>query len=56
MGFSDKDKILIKNLHDSKGYRRYGAKKANERVSFKKLDQGECYAASCLLETNPYCG
>jgi len=27
MGFSDEDKILIKNLHDSKGYRGYGAKK-----------------------------
>jgi len=27
MGFSDKDKILIKNLHDSKGYRGYGDKK-----------------------------
>jgi len=27
MGFSNKDKILIKNLHDSKGYQGYGAKK-----------------------------
>ena len=27
MGFSDKDKILIKNFHGSKGYRGYGAKK-----------------------------
>jgi len=30
MGFSDKDKILIKNLHKSKGYRGYSAKKTNE--------------------------
>jgi len=27
MGFSDEDKILIKNLHDSEGYLWYGAKK-----------------------------
>jgi len=33
MGFSDEDKILIKNLHDSEGYLWYGAKKTNERVS-----------------------
>jgi len=30
MGFSDEDKILVKNLHDSKGYRGYGAKETNE--------------------------
>ena len=39
MEFSDEDKILIKNLHDSKGYRGYGAKKTNERVSLKMLEQ-----------------
>jgi len=33
MGFSGEDKILIKNLHDSKGYLEHGAKKTNERVS-----------------------
>jgi len=30
MGFSDEDKILIKNVHDSEGY---SAKKTSERVS-----------------------
>jgi len=30
MGSSDEDKILIKNLHCSKGYRGYGVKKTNE--------------------------
>jgi len=39
MGFSHWDKILIKNLHDWKGYWGYGAKKTIERVSFKKLEQ-----------------
>ena len=38
MEFSDEDKILIKNLHDSKGYRGYGSKKLI--ISFlKKLEQ-----------------
>ena len=37
MGLSDEDKILIKNLHDSKGNVGYGngAKKTNARVSWK---------------------
>jgi len=33
MGVSDEDKILIKNVHYSKGYWGYGAKKTTERVS-----------------------
>jgi len=36
MGFSDKDNICIKNLHDLKWYRGYGAKKSNETVSCRK--------------------
>jgi len=35
-GLATKIKILIKNLHDSKGY---GAKKTNESISWKKLEQ-----------------
>ena len=36
MEFSDEDKILVKNLHDSKGPRR---QKTNEGVSWERLEQ-----------------
>jgi len=39
MGFSDEDKILIKNVHYSKGYRGYCAKKKLMKVSWKRLEQ-----------------
>jgi len=39
MRLSDEDKILMKNLHDSKGYRGYSAKESNERVGWKRLEQ-----------------
>ena len=41
MGFSDKDKILIKNLHDSKEYLGYGAKKLIKSVPFKSWSKRE---------------
>jgi len=51
MGFSDGDKIMTKNLHDSKGYQGYAPKKL---MSFlKKIGaKADCPAASCLPETN----
>ena len=52
MGFSDEDKILIKNLHDSIGYWGYDAKKTNEFPE-KLGAKVDCHAASCLPETNP---
>jgi len=37
MGFSDEDKILIKNMHDSKGYR--GRAQKNDESFLKRLEQ-----------------
>jgi len=45
MGFSDKDKILIKNLHDSKWY---SAKKLTKEFPEKGWSKVYCQAASCL--------
>jgi len=51
MGFSDKDKILIKNFHDLTGYR---ANKANERVSWKRLEQKWTVMQRCVYPTQIY--
>jgi len=45
MWFSDKDKILIKNLHDSKGYRGYGAKKVMKEFPLNSWSKREL---SCM--------
>jgi len=50
MGFSGEDKILIKNLHDSKGYLEHGAKKLTKEFPEKGWSKT---VLSCLLETNP---
>jgi len=50
MGFSDEDKVLVKNLHDSKGY---GAKKLMQKFPQKVGAKVDCPAASYLPETNP---
>jgi len=47
MWFSDKDKILIKNLHDSKGYRGYGAKKVMKEFPLKSWSKREL---SCSVD------
>ena len=50
-GFSDEDKILIKNLHDSKGYRGYGAKKVMKEF----LEKGRSKSGlSCSVVSTVY--
>jgi len=51
MGFSNEDKILIKNVHDLKGYRRQ--KKLMKEFPKKVGAKVDCHAASCLPDTNP---
>jgi len=53
MGFSDEDKILIKNLHDSK---EYGHKRLMKELTEKVGAKLDCHGASCLPETNLHCG
>jgi len=45
MGFSDEDKILLKNLHDSKGYLGYGTRKTNESFLKKVGAKVDCHTA-----------
>ena len=49
MGFSDEDKILMKNLHDSKTAPKKLMKELPENVGANV----DCHATSCLPETSP---
>ena len=50
MGFSDEDKILIKNMHDSKGYR--GRAQKNDESFLKRLEQN--WTCSVVSTRNKY--
>jgi len=53
MVFSDKDKILIQKLHDSKGYRGYDAKKLIKKSFTTKVQaKVDYHAAWCLTQKN----
>ena len=52
MRFRDEDKILIKNLQDSKGYRGYGAKKTTE---FPERSRSKSGLSCSVVSTGDKC-